>query len=519
MKIERALLSVTDKTGLVELARFLDRRGVELVSTGGTAAAIREAGVPVTEIAAVTGFPEIMDGRVKTLHPSVHGAILARRDADHHVRAMAEHGIRAIDLVVVNLYAFERTVQAGAGWRETVENIDIGGPALIRAAAKNHAFVTVVVDPADYGSLMEEMESTGGGTSASFRLKLAGAAYARTASYDAAVAGRFDVETGERFPGRLTLSGSLRQSLRYGENPHQEAALYGDGAEAPGVATARQVGGRDLSFNNLGDADAAFEAVCDFDPERDGPAVAIVKHGNPCGVALGATPGEAYARALACDSLSAFGGVVAANCPLDGDMASRVAEIFTEVVVAPDADAEALAVLARRKNLRVLLTGGVPEGRRPSPRIHTLGSGFLVQSRDLRRVTRADLKVVTRRHPTEAELDDMLFAFRVVKHVRSNAIVYARNRCTLGIGAGQMSRLDSALIARQKAERAGLPLEGSVVASDAYFPFPDGLLEAAQGGATAAIQPGGSVRDGEVVAAADERGMAMVMTGVRHFRH
>ena len=518
MKIKRALLSVTDKADLADLARVLDSRGVELISTGGTAAAIRHAGLPVREVADVTGFPEIMDGRVKTLHPSVHGGILARRDADHHVRAMADHGIDAIDLVVVNLYAFEKAVLVGEGWDEAVENIDIGGPALIRAAAKNHAFVTVVVDPEDYRPLIKEMESMDGATSASFRLKLAAIAYQRTAAYDAAVATRFLHETGERFPRRLTVSGTLHQVLRYGENPHQAAALFGDGTIEPGAATARQIGGKELSFNNLGDADAAFEAVSEFDPASDGPAVAIIKHGNPCGVALGDTPGDAYSRALACDPASAFGGVVATNVALDEDVASRITAIFTEVVIAPDASEAALAVLGGKKNLRVLLTGGLPSGE-PSPMVRSLGSGILVQSRDHRRVTHGDLKVVTRRQPTEAELADMLFAFRVVKHVRSNAIVYARQGSTLGIGAGQMSRVDSALIARQKAERAGLAIEGSVVASDAFFPFPDGLLEAAEGGATAAIQPGGSVNDEEVIAAADERGMAMVMTGVRHFRH
>ncbi len=518
MKIKRALLSVTDKTGLTDLARVLDSRGVELISTGGTAAAIRLAGLPVMEVADATGFPEIMDGRVKTLHPSVHGGILARRDVDHHVRAMADHGIEAIDLVVVNLYAFEKTVLAGEGWDEAVENIDIGGPALIRAAAKNHAFVTVVVDPEDYQPLIKEMESMDGATSASFRLKLAAIAYQRTAAYDAAVATRFLRETGERFPRRLTVSGTLRQVLRYGENPHQAAALFGDGTIKPGAATARQIGGKELSFNNLGDADAAFEAILEFDPASDGPAVAIIKHGNPCGVALGDTPGEAYGRALACDPVSAFGGVVATNVALDEDVASRITAIFTEVVIAPDASEAALAVLGGKKNLRVLLTGGLPSGE-PSPMVRSLGSGILVQSRDHRRVTLGDLKVVTRRQPTKTELADMLFAFRVVKHVRSNAIVYARLGSTLGIGAGQMSRVDSALIARHKAERTGLAIEGSVVASDAFFPFPDGLLEAAEGGATAAIQPGGSVNDDEVIAAADERGMAMVMTGVRHFRH
>ncbi len=518
MIIRRALLSVTDKTGLEDLARFLHGHGVELISTGGTAGAIAAAGVPVTQVADVTGFPEVLDGRVKTLHPSVHGAILARRDHADHRRSMERHGWTAIDLVVVNLYAFEETVRQERGWDETVEAIDIGGPALIRAAAKNHAFVTVLVEPCDYGQLKEEMEARDGATSPEFRRRLASTAFQRTAAYDAAVAARFLRETGETFPRRLAVSGSLSQVLRYGENPHQAAALFSDDTGDPAAATARRIGGRDLSYNNLGDADAAFEAVAEFAPDAEGPAVAIVKHANPCGVALGESLEDAYRKALACDPLSAFGGVVAANLPLDGAVASRIAEIFTEVVIAPDASEEALRILASRKSLRVLLTGGLPSAA-PSPAIRSIGAGILVQTRDRRRVAAADLRVVTKRRPTPGELDDMLFAFRVVKHVRSNAIVYARAGRTLGIGAGQMSRVDSAAIARRKAERAGLAVDGSVVASDAFFPFADGLLEAAEGGATAAIQPGGSVRDGEVVAAADERGMAMVVTGVRHFRH
>jgi phosphoribosylaminoimidazolecarboxamide formyltransferase/IMP cyclohydrolase len=513
--IQRALLSVSDKTGLVEFAHKLHDHGVELISTGGTAKAIDEAGLPVKEVAALTGFPEMMDGRVKTLHPTVHGGILARRDLDHHVAAMAEHGIGGIDLVVVNLYPFEATVGRNAPWDEIVENVDIGGPAMIRSAAKNHAFVAVVVDPADYDAVLAEMQEKGGATSLDLRRRLAATAYGRTAAYDAAIARRFAQETGETFPRRMAFAGSRNKRLRYGENPHQEAAFYGDGTQRPGVATARQVGGKELSFNNLNDTDAAFELVAEFDE----PAIAIIKHANPCGVALGASLLEAHARALACDTTSAFGGIVAANRKLDEATARAIVEVFTEVVIAPGASDEALAVFAEKKNLRLLLTEGMPDPRAPGLNVRSLASGLLVQTRDNGRVAEADLKVVTERQPSVAEMADMLFAFRIAKHVKSNAIVYARDRASVGIGAGQMSRLDSAVIARQKAERAGLSIEGAVVASDAFFPFADGLIEAAEGGATAAIQPGGSMRDEEVIAAANERGMAMVMTGMRHFRH
>ena len=515
VRIARALLSVTDKTGLVDFARALARHGVELVSTGGTAKAIAAAGLPVVEVAALTGFPEMMDGRVKTLHPAVHGGILARRDLAHHRDAMAAHGIGAIDLVAVDLYPFEATVARGAGWDETVENVDIGGPAMIRSAAKNHAFVAVVTDVADYGAVLAEMEAKGGATSLALRTRLAADAFARTAAYDAAIARRFAAEAGEAFPRRLSFSGRLVQTLRYGENPHQQAAFYSDGSGRPGVATARQVQGKELSFNNLNDTDAAIELVA----ELEGPAVAIVKHANPCGVALGDSIAEAYGRALACDPVSAFGGIVAANRVLDRATAEAIAAIFTEVVVAPDADAGALEVFAARRNLRLLLTGALPDPVAPGLTVRSLAGGLLVQTRDGGRVTAGDLRVVTKRAPTAAELADMLFAFRVAKHVKSNAIVYARGGATVGIGAGQMSRLDSAIIARQKAARAELSVEGAVGASDAFFPLADGLREAAEGGATAAIQPGGSVRDDEVIAAADTRGMAMVMTGMRHFRH
>ena len=518
MTIRRALLSVTDKTGLVDLARYLDSRGVELISTGGTAAALAAEGLPVTPVSEITGFPEILDGRVKTLHPAIHGGILGRRDAVDHVREMSEHGIRGIDLVVVNLYAFEDVVARGADWSGTIEAIDIGGVALLRAAAKNHAFVTVMTDPEDYPHLVDEMEQGDGATSGGFRLRMAGIAYQMTAAYDAAVATRFLGESNETFPRRLTISGRLDRRLRYGENPHQAAAFYHVGSGRPRVTHQRQDGGKDLSYNNLSDADAALEAVAEFDPDHDGPAVVIVKHTNPCGVALGDSLVDAYRRALACDPLSAFGGVVAVNQPLDRETAEAITGIFTEVVIAPAASREARDILTTRKSPRLLLADGPPPAE-GSLVIRSAGSGLLAQSADRYRLKADDMKVVTRRRPDAGELDDMLFAFRVVKHVRSNAIVYARNGQTLGIGAGQMSRVDSAMIARQKAGRSGLALTGSVVASDAFFPFADGLLEAAEGGATAVIQPGGSVRDEEVIAAADAHDMAMVMTGVRHFRH
>ena len=513
--IKRALLSVSDKTGLAEFAQALHDHGIELISTGGTAKAIAEAGLPVREVADLTGFPEMMDGRVKTLHPTVHGGILARRDLDSHVAAMEEHGIDAIDLVVVNLYPFEATVGRGAAWDEIVENVDIGGPAMIRSAAKNHAFVAVVVDLADYARVLSDMEKNGGATPLELRRQLAATAYGRTAAYDAAIARRFSQEAGEIFPRRISFAGARNKRLRYGENPHQEAAFYGDGTQRPGIATARQVGGKELSFNNLNDTDAAFELVAEFDK----PAIAIIKHANPCGVALGETLAQAHARALACDATSAFGGIVAANRKLDEETARAIIEVFTEVVIAPGASDEALMVLAEKKNLRVLLTKDMPDPRSPGLTVRSLASGLLIQTRDNGRVPETEMKVVTERQPSEAEMADMLFAFRIAKHVKSNAIVYARDLASVGIGAGQMSRLDSAAIARQKAERAGLSVEGAVVASDAFFPFADGLIEAAEGGATAAIQPGGSMRDEEVIAAANERGMAMVMTGMRHFRH
>ena len=521
LPIRRALLSVSDKTGLVPLAQALAATGVELLSTGGTARALRDAGLPVREVADYTGFPEILDGRVKTLVPQVHGGLLARRDSPAHVAQMQAHGIAPIDLVCVNLYPFETTAASGAPPEECVEQVDIGGPAMIRSAAKNHAGVAVLTDPEQYPQLIAELQAHGGGTTLALRRRLAAEAFARTAAYDAAIAAWFTGQSGETFPERLILAGERRQRLRYGENPHQQAAFYASGTR-PGVATARQVQGKDLSYNNLGDADAAFEAVA----ELEELACVIVKHANPCGAAEAATLAEAWDAALRCDPVSAFGGIVAVNRPLDAAAAERIAAIFTEAIIAPDADEAALAVLARKKNMRVLLTGGVPDPAAPGLVLRTLAGGFLAQTRDAGRVAAADLTVITQRAPTEAELRDLLFAFRVCKHVKSNAIVYAKDRATVGVGAGQMSRVDSARIAAWKAAEAaraaGLPeplTHGSVVASDAFFPFADGLEAAVAAGATAVIQPGGSIRDAEVIAAADRAGVAMAFTGMRHFRH
>ncbi|PZQ97790.1 MAG: bifunctional phosphoribosylaminoimidazolecarboxamide formyltransferase/inosine monophosphate cyclohydrolase [Cereibacter sphaeroides] len=522
--VGRALISVSDKTGLLDLARGLTALGIELISTGGTAAGLRSAGLAVRDVSDVTGFPEMMDGRVKTLHPNVHGGLLALRDDDEHLLAMAAHGIEPIDLLVVNLYPFEATVARGASYSECVENIDIGGPAMIRAAAKNHRFVNVVVDPQDYPALLAELQTHDGATSYTFRQRLALTAYSRTAAYDAAVSGWMAGALGDGSPRRRAFAGTLAQGLRYGENPHQQAAFYTDGSNRPGVATARQWQGKELSYNNINDTDAAFELVAEFGDES--PACAIIKHANPCGVALGATLAEAYARAYDCDRTSAFGGIVALNRPLDGATAEEIAAIFTEVVIAPGADDAARAVFAAKKNLRLLTTEGLPDPLARGVAYRHVAGGFLAQDRDAGRLTRNDLKVVTRRKPTEAELTDMLFAWKVAKHVKSNAIVYVKDGATVGIGAGQMSRIDSTRIAVRKsqdmAEALGLaaPLtQGSVVASDAFFPFADGLIAAAEAGATAVIQPGGSMRDDEVIAAADEAGLAMVFTGQRHFRH
>jgi phosphoribosylaminoimidazolecarboxamide formyltransferase/IMP cyclohydrolase len=526
VKIERALLSVSDKAGLVELGQALAARGVELVSTGGTAKALREAGLAVKDVSELTGFPEMMDGRVKTLHPTVHGGLLAVRDDPEHAAAMAEHGIGAIDLVVVNLYPFEATVMRGAERPEIIENIDIGGPSMVRSAAKNHGFVAIVTDPADYDGLLAEIEANGGATTFEFRKKLAAKAFAATAAYDAMISQWFAfADQRQLFPDMLAVNGRKLAELRYGENPHQRAAIYAPlGPHTRGLAQAEQVQGKELSYNNYNDADAALELCAEF---RGGdPAVVIVKHANPCGVAQAATLADAWRAALECDSVSAFGGIVAVNRPLDGPTARAICEIFTEVVVAPGADAAAHAAFAEKKNLRLLLIDDLPDPRRGGLSIKPIAGGLLVQSRDNGSVSLDDLKVVTKRAPTEQELADCLFAWTIARHVKSNAIVYAKEGATAGIGAGQMNRRDSARIAAMKAkeaaERYGWPSPrtvGSAVASDAFFPFSDGLLAAAEAGATAVIQPGGSIRDDEVIAAANEAGLAMVFTGMRHFRH
>ncbi len=512
--IKRALISVSDKAGLAEFAGALAEAGVEFLSTGGSAKALRDAGIAVTEVSDHTGFPEIMDGRVKTLHPLIHGGILARRDDAEHMRAATAHGIAPIDLVVVNLYPFEATVRGGADFATCVENIDIGGPALIRAAAKNHEFVTIVTDPRDYRTVTDEMKAHDGATSAALRRRLAATAYAHTGAYDAAIAGWLGTELGSGLPQRLALGGKLKQTLRYGENPHQKAALYVGGATRPGVADAEQLQGKELSFNNLNDTDAAFELVAEF--ER--PAIAIIKHANPAGVAEADTLAAAYRKALACDPVSAFGGIIAANRKLDGTAAELIADLFAEVVIAPDISDEAREILAAKKALRVLRTGGMPDPREGGLTVRSLAGGYLVQTRDDGGVGPGDLKTVTHRGPEQREVSDLLFAMKVCKHVKSNAIVFARDGATVGIGAGQMSRVDSVRIAVHKAaEHEGT--RGSVVASDAFFPFADGLLAAIEAGATAAIQPGGSVRDDDVIRAADDASIAMVFTGIRHFRH
>ena len=502
-----------DKTGLVELARGLNAAGIELLSTGGTASALREAGIAVVDVSVVTGAPEILGGRVKTLHPGVHGGILARRDLPEHLATLAEHGLPEIDLVVVNLYPFERTLAAGADFAGCIEQIDVGGPTMIRAAAKNCDGVAVIVDPGDYPDLLAEIEAKGG-TEAGFRQRLAAKAFARTAAYDAAIAGWFARETGEEFPERVVLAGTRRQLLRYGENPHQRAAFYATGAVPTGLAAATQLQGKELSFNNLNDTDTALAMVA----ELAGPAVAIIKHANPCGVAVAASLLEAYRKALAGDPLSAFGGIVACNRPLDAEAAVEIARTFTEVVIAPGVDDGARAVFAAKPNLRLLTMDTLPDPVAAGHDIKWLQGGFLTQDRDTAKLLPTQLHLATRRAPTDAELADLVFAWQVVKHVKSNAIVLARDGATVGIGMGQTSRVDAVhLAARRAAEHAGS--RPCVVASDAFFPFADGLLAAIEAGATAAIQPGGSVRDAEVIAAADQAGIAMVFTGIRHFRH
>jgi phosphoribosylaminoimidazolecarboxamide formyltransferase/IMP cyclohydrolase len=526
VKIKRALLSVSDKKGLIEFAKELAAHNVEILSTGGTAKAIKDAGLEVKDVSDHTGHPEMMDGRVKTLHPTVHGGILARRDNEAHVKAQNDHNISDIDLVVVNLYPFVETVASGADYDTCIENIDIGGPAMIRSAAKNHEFVAVITDPQDYQLILDDMKDHNGCTTFKTRQKLAANAYAMTASYDSAIDSWFaeQLSDGDSHPRRWSISGTLKQTLRYGENPHQTAALYTiDGSERKGAALATQIQGKELSYNNINDTDAAYELVAEFSDE---PAVAIIKHANPCGVATGKDVLSAYEEALKCDPVSAFGGIIALNKTLTADAAKRIIETFSEVIIAPDIEAGALDILASKNNLRVLTTGGLPNIHDRRRMVTRVAGGLLVQDNDFGVITRDDLKVVSEREPTEEEFRDMLFAFKVAKHVKSNAIVYAKNGATVGIGAGQMSRLDSSRIAARKAqdaaEKAGLeqPLTvGSVVASDAFFPFADGLISAAEAGVTAVIQPGGSIRDEEVIAAANERGLAMVYTGMRHFKH
>jgi len=524
--VRRALISLSDKTGLDELAAGLTRHGVEIVSTGGTAAILRQKGAVVRDISDLTGFPEMMDGRVKTLHPKVHGGLLGVRDNPEHVAAMEEHAIAPIDLVVVNLYPFLNTVMSGADRDTIIENIDIGGPSMVRSAAKNHAHVAVVTHPGDYAALLAELDANAGSTSLELRRKLAAKAFALTAAYDSTISQWFAfADQGERFPESWTIASKLKMGLRYGENPHQQAALYVPvGPTTRGIAQAEQVQGKELSYNNLNDANAALELVSEF---RDAePTVVIVKHANPCGVATRGSLVEAWKEALACDSVSAFGGIVATNRRLDAVTAEAITDIFTEVVVAPDADEDAKVIFARKKNLRLLLTGELPDPSRPGQTLAVITGGLLVQDRDNGMVARDQLKCVTKRRPTEQEIADCLFAWRVAKHVKSNAIVYAKDGVTAGIGAGQMNRRDSARIAairaREAAEANGWEEPrtiGSAVASDAFFPFADGLLAAVEAGASAVIQPGGSIRDDEVIAAADAAGLAMLFTGMRHFRH
>ncbi|MGO6785405.1 bifunctional phosphoribosylaminoimidazolecarboxamide formyltransferase/IMP cyclohydrolase [Rhizobium ruizarguesonis] len=525
VEIKTALISVFDKTGIVDLAHALSARGVRLLSTGGTYKAITAAGLAVTDVSEITGFPEIMDGRVKTLHPMVHGGLLAIRDDSEHQEAMKTHDIEGIDLAVINLYPFEEVRAAGGDYPTTVENIDIGGPAMIRASAKNHAYVTTLTDPADYAELLEQLSADDGKTAYAFRQRMAAKAYARTAAYDAMISNWFAVALSIDTPRHRVIGGALKEEMRYGENPHQKAAFYVTGEKRPGVSTAALLQGKQLSYNNINDTDAAYELVAEFLPEK-APACAIIKHANPCGVATGSSLVEAYRRALACDSVSAFGGIIALNQTLDAETAEEIVKLFTEVIIAPDVTEEAKVIVARKPNLRLLSAGGLPDPRAAGLTAKTVSGGLLVQSRDNGMVEDLELKVVTKRAPTAQELDDMKFAFKVGKHVKSNAVVYAKDGQTAGIGAGQMSRVDSARIAALKAEEAAKALglavpmtHGSAVASEAFLPFADGLLSMIAAGATAVIQPGGSMRDQEVIDAANEHGVAMVFTGMRHFRH
>lgn len=523
IKIKRALISVSDKTGIVDFAKELHNYGVEILSTGGTAKALADANIPVKEVSSHTGFPEIMEGRVKTLHPKIHGGILAKRDNPDHVQAMDENDITGIDMLVVNLYPFTETVKGGAEFASCIENIDIGGPAMIRAAAKNHKYVTVITDPQDYDNVITEMSHHDGAIAYKLRQRLAFTAFSMTAIYDSSIASWFANQTDEGTPRRISFSGTLKQKLRYGENPHQSAALYlTDDIQRPGAATATQIQGKELSYNNLNDTDAAFELVSEFDE----PAVAIIKHANPCGVATGEDILSAYKSALVCDQVSAFGGIIAVNRTLTSDIAAAIIERFVEVIIAPSIEGDAIDILKKKSNIRVLTTGTMPDREQRARMVKRIAGGLLVQDSDTDFVNEDAMKTVTDREPTKKEMQDLLFAFHVAKHVKSNAIVYAKDGATVGIGAGQMSRIDSSRIAAWKAQEAAKeagwdePLtKGSVVASDAFFPFADGLIAAADAGVTAIIQPGGSIRDQEVIDAANERGLAMVFTGMRHFRH
>ena len=516
MTIKRALLSVSDKSGLIDFAKALSGHGIDLISTGGTSKTLKDAGLDVADVSTVTGFPEIMDGRVKTLHPKIHGGLLSVRGNAVHEQAQADNSISNIDLLVVNLYPFEQTLVRGAAEDEMIENIDVGGPAMIRAAAKNHAAVTVIVDPDDYAGVLQEIAASGNTTLAT-RKRLAAKAFARTASYDAAIANWFNRAHAIEAPDFFAIGGRLAQSLRYGENPHQKAAAYRTGDKRTGILDAVQIQGKELSYNNINDADAALEALREFPADR--PACVIVKHANPCGVAVGDDLVQAYQKALACDSTSAFGGIIALNRKLDGKTATEIGKLFTEVIIAPEADDEARAIIAAKKNLRLLLLPSINAATAELPMVKSIAGGLLVQTPDTAQIARMELKTVTKRQPTAKELEDLTFAFRVAKHVKSNAIVFVKDGATVGIGAGQMSRIDSTRIAARKAEDVGLSLKGSALASDAFFPFPDGLIAAAEAGATAIIQPGGAMKDEDVIKAADERGLAMVFTSFRHFRH
>ncbi|MDH5722312.1 MAG: bifunctional phosphoribosylaminoimidazolecarboxamide formyltransferase/IMP cyclohydrolase [Alphaproteobacteria bacterium] len=523
IKIERALISVSDKTGIVDFAKKLASFDIEILSTGGTAKTLTDAGIKVKEVSEHTQFPEIMEGRVKTLHPKIHGGLLAKRDEDDHIKAMQENDISTIDMLVVNLYPFVKTVQSGADFDTCIENIDIGGPAMIRAAAKNHEHVAVITDPQDYEKVITSMEETDGHIGANIRKKLALTAFSMTATYDSSISSWLADQAQEAITRRTSFSGTLKQKLRYGENPHQTAALYlTDHSVRPGAARALQKQGKELSYNNLNDTDAAFELVSEFEE----PAVAIIKHANPCGVAIAEDTLAAYHHALMCDQTSAFGGIIATNRPLTADLATLITERFVEVIIAPKVDDDALKVLQKKDKIRVLETGAMPDKEQKRKLVKCIAGGLLVQEDDRYIINEDDLKVVSDREPTDQEMKDMLFAFTVAKHVKSNAIVYAKDGATVGIGAGQMSRIDSSRIAAWKAQQAAEdagwdePLtKASVVASDAFFPFADGLIAAADAGVTAIIQPGGSIRDQEVIDAANERGLAMIFTGMRHFRH